>query len=418
MLNNETINMGMEYKLFSSSALGPIRLRNRSIRSAAFEGMCPDNSVSDNLIKYHASVAAGGIGMTTVAYAAVSRSGLSFPHQLLITLEAIPALKRLTEAIHQEGAAAAIQIGHCGLMAKRSVSGVCLAPSGRFNLYGPTWPRTMTVKEIGEVVGDFGRAVNIVKEAGFDAVEVHAGHGYLISQFLSPYTNKRKDRYGGSFENRSRFLTEVIRKVREAAGSSLAVVVKMNMRDGFRGGMEPDESLQVAKLLENEGVDGLVLSGGFVSRAPMYVMRGSMPVKVMAQYMKNPLMALGVRLFGSFLIRPEPFSEGYFLEDALKVRAAVKIPLIYVGGLKSLEMIENVLAEGFEFIQIARALIHDPAFINKLSTGEVTKSGCNHANYCIAVMYSGEMACYQHQQDLPEKWRKQFDRPAGSGTFR
>ena len=387
----------MDNFLFTEAKIGPVLLRNRSIRSAAFEGMCPGNRVSDDLIKYHSAVAAGGIGMTTVAYAAVCPGGLSFPHQLLITRDAIPELKRLTSSIHREGAAAAIQIGHCGLMAKKSISGVCLSPSGGFNLYGPTWPRKIKFHEIAEIISNFGEAVKIVKEAGFDAVEVHAGHGYLISQFLSPYTNKRNDLYGGSFENRSRFMIEVIRAVVDAADSKVAVIVKMNLRDGFRGGMELDESILVAKLLENEGVDGLVLSGGFVSRAPMYVMRGSMPVKIMAHYMKNPWMKFGTRYFGNFLMKPEPFSEGYFLEDAKKIRATVQLPLIYVGGVKSKDMIEKVLGSGFDFVQIARALIHDPGFIHKLKTGEIETSGCQSSNYCIARMYSGQMVCFQNE---------------------
>ena len=393
----------MKISMFSEARLGPLILRNRSIRSAAFEGMCPGNKVSDDLIHYHHSVAAGGIGMTTVAYASVCRSGLSFPHQLLLNREAIPDLQRLTSAIHKEGAAAAIQIGHCGLMADKSISGACLSPSGRFNLYGPTWPRKISYAEIEQVIRDFSQAVKIVREAGFDTVEVHAGHGYLISQFLSPYTNKRKDQYGGSFENRSRFLMEVISAVMDAAGTSLAVVVKMNLRDGFRGGMELDESIEVAKLLEQAGVHGLVLSGGFVSKAPMYVMRGSMPVKIMAHYMKNPWMKFGVRYFGNLLMKPEPFSEGYFLEDALKVRESVKIPLIYVGGLKSKEMIDRVLNNGFDFVQIARALIHDPGFINKLKSGEITTSACQSSNYCIARMYSDHMTCYQNEPDGPRE---------------
>jgi len=385
--------------LFTSQPLGPLTLRNRSIRSAAFEGMSPDHLVSDDLIRYHRAVAAGGIGMTTVAYAAVSQSGLSFEHQLWLRKEALPGLRKLTDAVHKEGAAAAIQIGHCGLMAKRSVSGgLCLAPSGRFNLYGPTWPATITQAQIRDVVLDFGKAVHLAREAGFDAVEVHAGHGYLISQFLSPYTNKRKDIYGGIFENRTRFMMEVIREVMIAAAGDMAVVVKMNLRDGFKGGMELDESVQVAKTLEGEGVHGLVLSGGFVSRAPMYVMRGKMPVDVMAKHMnKDKWMKPFLRYFGHLLIKPEPFEEGYFLEDALKVREAVGLPLIYVGGLTSLGKIEEVLGKGFEFIQIARALINDPAFINKLRSGELTRTECQHSNYCIAVMYSGKMRCYQHE---------------------
>jgi len=395
--------------LFTPCRLGPLTLRNRSIRSAAFEGMCPGHMVSDDLLNYHQAVAVGGIGMTTVAYAAVSQSGLSFEHQLWLRKEAVPGLRSLTDAVHKAGAAAAIQIGHCGQMAKTSVSIKCLSPSGKFNLYGPTWPRAMKKSEILSVVTDFGQAVKLARESGFDAVEVHAGHGYLISQFLSPYTNKRKDEYGGSFQNRSRFMKEVISAVMEAAGADMAVLVKMNLRDGFRGGMELDESIEVARTLENIGVHALVLSGGFVSRAPMYVMRGRMPVKIMAHYMHEKWMKPFVRWFGNLLIKPEPFTETYFLKDALQIRKSVKLPLVYVGGLVSKTGIEKVLGEGFEFVQIARALIHDPAFINKIKTGEISLSGCNHANYCIAVMYSGKMACYQTEKDRSAPWLKYLE---------
>jgi len=408
-LHPEVEDKYMKNLLFTPAKLGPVLLRNRSIRSAAFEGMCPGNKVSTDLINYHKAVAAGGIGMTTVAYASISRSGLSFSHQLLITRDEIPAMRRLTEAIHREGAAAAIQIGHCGLMAKRSIAGKCLAPSGRINLYGPTWPSRITYEEIRDVVRDFGIAARCVMDAGFDTIEVHAGHGYLISQFLSPYTNKRHDQYGGPFANCCRFMIDVIREVMQAVSPKMAVVVKMNLRDGFKGGMDLDEALEVAGLLESEGVDGLVLSGGFVSKAPMYVMRGSMPVKVMAHYIKNPWMKFGVRYFGRYLIKPEPFTEAYFLEDALKIRARVALPLIYVGGLKSRETIEDILGKGFEFVQMARILIHDPGFINKLRSGEIVVSECQSSNYCIARMYSGQMACFQHEADIPVKWRNELE---------
>jgi 2,4-dienoyl-CoA reductase-like NADH-dependent reductase (Old Yellow Enzyme family) len=395
--------------LFTPFKLGNITLKNRSIRSAAFEGMCPGHLVSDDLLNYHTAVAEGGIGMTIVAYAAVSQSGLSFPHQLWLRKEAVPGLKKLTEAVQKEGAAAAIQIGHCGQMAKKTVSGDCFSPSGGFNLYGPTWPRAMKKEDIRRVVADFGKAVNLARESGFDAVEVHAGHGYLISQFLSPYTNNRKDEYGGSFANRCRFMREVMTEVMSAAGSDMTILVKMNLRDGFSGGMEPGESIEAARMLEQIGVHALVLSGGFVSRAPMYVMRGRMPVKVMARYMHEKWMRPFVRGFGNILMKPGPFSEAYFLEDAMKVREVVKLPLVYVGGMISKAGIEKVLNSGFELVQIGRALIHDLAFINKLKTGEVSVSGCNHTNYCIAVMYSGKMACYQNDKERSARWLKYLE---------
>jgi 2,4-dienoyl-CoA reductase-like NADH-dependent reductase (Old Yellow Enzyme family) len=395
--------------LFTEAKIGPVTLRNRSIRAAAYEGMCPGHLVSEDLVRYHRSVAAGGIGMTTVAYASVMRSGLSFPKQLWLRKEAVPGMRSLSDAVHSEGAAASIQIGHCGNMASYSLAGgFPIAPSGGVNIYGPTFPRTMHQRDIDEVVKCFSDAVHIARESGFDAVEVHAGHGYLISQFLSPYTNRRKDGYGGSFENRSRFMREVMAAVMLAAGNDMAVLVKMNLRDGFPGGMEISEAVKVAEMLERSGAHALVLSGGFVSRAPMYVMRGRMPFRVMSHGVRNPVTRLLIRVFGGMLVRPEPFSEAYFLEDALQVRTAVKLPLVFVGGLNSLASIEKVLGEGFDFVAFARALVNDPAYINKLKTGEITRSACTTANYCVAAIYTGSMACHQHLDDLPEKWRREL----------
>jgi 2,4-dienoyl-CoA reductase-like NADH-dependent reductase (Old Yellow Enzyme family) len=354
------------------------------------------------LLEYHRSVAAGGIGMTTLAYASVTRNGLSFPHQLWLRKEIVPELRRITDAIHKEGAAASIQIGHCGNMSKKSVAGeMPITASGGLNIYSPTWARGMNKEDISNTVSSFGNAVRLAREAGFDAVEVHAGHGYLISQFLSPYTNRRKDEFGGSLENRMRFMSMVMEEVKKAAGTDMAVIVKMNMRDGFRGGMDIEESVEVAHTLEQLGAHALVLSGGFVSKAPMYVMRGAMPIRTLTYYMDSFWLKWGVRMAGRWMIKTVPFTETYFLEDALRFRKEIKIPLIYVGGLISRENIDKVLDAGFEFVSMARALLHEPAFVNLMKTEEMVRSGCEHANYCIARMYSKEMACYQHMKDLP-----------------
>lgn len=398
-----------ESLLFSPASIGPVKLRNRSIRAAAFEGMCPENRPSKMLLDYHRSVAAGGIGMTTVAYASVTRDGLSFPHQLWLRKEIIPELHQLTEAIHREGAAASIQLGHCGNMSKRSVAGrMPLSPSGGLNIYSPTWSKKMTKEDIVHVAQAYGEAVNIARESGFDAIEVHAGHGYLISQFLSPYTNHRKDEFGGSLENRARFMQMAMRSVIKAAGNDMGVVVKMNMSDGFRGGMETAECIEVARMLEQEGAHALVLSGGFVSKAPMYVMRGSMPIRTLTHYMKSIPLKFGVSIAGKWMISPVPFKEAYFLEDALKFRQAVKLPLIYVGGLISGEKIDEVLDSGFEFVSMARALLNEPGFVNRLKQDREAKSQCSCKNYCIARMYSIEMACHQHVNDLPKCLAKEL----------
>lgn len=407
----------MDSLLFTPVTLGPLTLRNRSIRSAAFESMCPGNVPSPQLLAYHCSVAAGGVGMTTVAYAAVMRSGLSFDRQLWMRPEIVPGLRELTDAVHAEGAAASIQLGHCGNMSHKSICG-CLpvGASSGFNLYSPTFVRGLRADELPEMAKAYGRSVCLAREAGFDAVEIHAGHGYLISQFLSPSTNHRKDEFGGTLANRMRFMEMVMEEVMKAAGNDMAVLVKMNMRDGFRGGMELDESLQVARKLQELGAHALVLSGGFVSKAPMYVMRGEMPIRTMTYYMTCWWLKYGVRLVGKYMIPSVPFREAYFLEDALKFREALDIPLVYVGGLVSRQKIEEVLSHGFEAVQMGRALLNEPDFVNRMRREENARCNCRHSNYCIARMYTLDMACHQHlQEELPPCLKKEIERIESKG---
>ncbi len=403
----------MESKLFTPFQLGPLTLRNRTIRSAAFESMGKNFGPTEQLKNYHVSVARGGIGMTTLAYAAVNRSGLSFNKQIWLRDEIVPELKDITDAIHAEGAAAGIQIGHCGNMTHWSTAGCFpVGASTGFNLYSPTFVRGMRRSECESFAKDFGKAVRTAHEAGFDSVEVHAGHGYLISQFLSPYTNHRRDEYGGSLDNRMRFmrmcLTEVLE---EAAKCKMAVVVKHNMEDGFKHGIQIPESIEIAKEIERLGVNGIVLSSGFVSKAPMAVMRGKIPTKTMSYYMpwSSWPQKIVLNFFGDLMIRQYDFEECYFLENALKFRKELKLPLIYVGGLVSREGIEKVLNSGFELVQMARALVNDPAFVNKLKAGDMTtRSGCDHRDYCMARMYSVDMqCCHNCKEHIPDKiWKE------------
>ena len=402
----------MESKIFTPVTIGPVTLKNRVIRSAAFENMAYGNSPSQELIDYHTAVARGGVGMTTVAYAAVAESGLSFDGQLWMREEVVPELKRLTDSVHSYGAKASIQLGHCGNMTHRATCHCTpVGASGGFNLYSPTFVRKMRKDEIHQLVEDFGKAVGLARMAGFDCVEIHAGHGYLISQFLSPYTNHRHDEFGGSLENRMKVMQMVIRKVLQVAGDDMGVIVKMNMHDGFKRGMQEDECIEVAKELERLGVHAIVLSAGFVSKAPMEVMRGAMPIKALTHYMdlkKFWWLKAGISVAGRLMIPTVPYSEGYFLEDAKKFRAAVRLPLIYVGGLISRSKMEEVLDAGFEGLQVARALIHDTDFVNKLRDGSVECSGCRHSNYCIGRMYTLQMRCHHCVDDLPAKLQKEI----------
>lgn len=410
----------MESKLFTPFQLGPITLRNRTIRSAAFENMCYNNKPSQDLFNYHTAVAQGGIGMTTIAYAAVNRSGLSFNGQLWMHEEIVPELKKLTDAIHAQGAKASIQIGHCGNMTHFYTCGqMPVGASSGFNLYSPTFVRGLKISEIHQIAKDFGNATRLAKQAGFDCVEVHAGHGYLISQFISPYTNHRKDEFGGSLENRMRFMKMCINEVIQAANKEIAVVVKTNMYDGFKSGMQLPDCITVAKTIESLGVDAIVLSAGFVSKAPMAVMRGAMPLKTLAHYM-NPWrfwwLKTGLALVGRKMIPTVPFQEAYFLEDALKFRKELKLPLIYVGGLVSRRKIDEVLNSGFELVQMARALVHDTQFVNKMQQADENyRNGCKHSNYCIARMYTLDMRCHHCVDNLPASLQKEIEKAEQQG---
>lgn len=399
--------------LFTPFKLGPTELRNRTIRSAAFENMCPGNLPSRELIDYHCSVAEGGIGMTTVAYCSVSRSGVSFDGQLYIHNEARKGLCELTEAVHARGAKVSIQLGHCGNMTHYYTCGgrTPVGASSGFNLYSPTFVRGLRQNEIKDIVRDFGRAVDFCRDCGFDCVEIHAGHGYLISQFLSPYTNHRKDSYGGTLDNRMRLLREVLEEVMIHAGSDMAVTVKTNMYDGFKRGLQVDDCLKIAKEIESFGVHGIVLSAGFVSKAPMVILGGAMPLKTLAYYM-NPWkfwwLKAGLSVAGRTMIPTVPYHNLYFLDTAREFRKELSLPLIYVGGIQSRDDCEKVLSEGFELIQMAHVLIRERDFVAKMASDRNYCSPCRRSNYCVGRMYTLDMRCHECVE-LPRCLQKEVE---------
>ena len=228
----------------------------------------------------------------------------------------------------------------------------------------------------------------------------------------------RHDEYGGSLENRMRFMKEVLAEVMKQAKDDMAVVVKTNMFDGFKSGMQLPDCITVAKEIEKAGVHGIVLSAGFVSKAPMHVMRGAMPIKTLAYYMPMKtfwwLKAM-LYLVGRLMIPTVPYKEAYFLEDAKKFRAELKLPLIYVGGLVRRSKIDEVLNSGFELVQMARVLVHDPEFVNHIKEAEEKGekdycSGCKHSNYCIGRMYTLEMKCHHCVDNLPRKLQKEIEK--------
>lgn len=384
---------------FTPGRIGVLALRNRVIKTATYEGMCPGGIPSEALVNHHRELAAGGVGMTTVAYCAVSPNGRTFSEQMFMREEIVPQLRRLTDAVHAEGAAASIQLGHCGAFSKNGLLTIPrpLGPSFRINAYGIAhgmfFAAAMTEDDIAATVEEYGVAAAMAVEAGFDAVEIHLGHGYLLSQFLCPAVNRRRDQYGGSLENRLRLPVAVLRRVRAAVGTETAVLAKTNLRDGFPGGLEVDEAVGVARRLEGEGIDAIVLSGGFTSRTPFYLLRGGRPLKEMIEVDSSRLQKLALRLFGPFLVRAYPFEEMFFLEDARKVREAVRLPLVLLGGIVSLDNIEVAMGEGFEFVAMGRALIADPTLVRDMERGVVQRTRCDSCNKCIAEMDRAGVRC-------------------------
>jgi len=375
---------------FAPAPLGPITLRNRIIKSATFEGVMPDALVTKELIEYHRRVAAGGVGMSTVAYVAVSADGRTNAECLYMRDEAIPGLRKLTDAIHAEGARASAQIGHAGLVANAKSNGVTgFAPSKRFNPLSLRMTPAATEADLARVVEDFARTARGCEEAGFDAVEVHLGHNYLLSSFLAPGLNDRQDRYGGSLENRARLSRDVLRAVRDAVGGRIAILAKLNMVDAIPGGLREEESLQVARMLESDGsLDALVLTGGSSYGNPMFLFRGDGPRKDFAANLPW-LMRIGFKLVGRKFMPDTPFEEAYFRPLARRFKDALDLPVVLLGGINKRETIEQALGEGFAFVQMGRALLREPDLLQKMQEGSQSEGVCIHCNRCMPSIYTG-----------------------------
>ncbi len=375
---------------FSPATLGPLTLRNRIIKAATFEGVMRRGAVSDELIEFHRRVAAGGVGMTTVAYCAVSMDGRVQRNTLVMDPERVDDLTRLTDAVHAEGAAISAQLGHAGLVANTRSNGMAtMAPSTRFS--GPAMARVKaaTHDQLDRVVDDFARATNVAAESGFDAVEVHLGHNYLLSSFMSPNLNKRTDRYGGSIENRSAYPRRVLAAVREAAPDHMAVTAKFNMADGVDNGLWLDESIPMAKLIEADGhLDAMQLTGGSSLLNGMYFFRGDVPLKEF-RASQPAIVGLGLKFYGPKLFPKYPYEEGFFLPFARQFRDELTMPLILLGGINLRSTIDEALGEGFEFVAMARALLREPDLINRMQSDPDHVGLCVHCNKCLPTIYTG-----------------------------
>ena len=386
---------------FVEARLGPVTLRNRIIKAATFEGVMPEALVTPELIGYHRAVAAGGAGMSTVAYLAVAPEGRTHAECIWLRPGAVPGLRQLTDAIHAEGAAAGAQIGHAGPVANsRSNKAASLAPSRRFNPLAMRIIRSATAADIGRVTNDYARAARLAADGGFDAIEIHLGHNYLLSAFLSPNLNKRTDSWGGTLDNRARFPRQAVQAVRAAVGDKLAVTAKVNMNDGVPGGLKDDESLEFARMLQDDGaLDALELTGGSSFANPMYLFRGDAPREEFAATLP-PHARLGFKLAGDKLMPDYPFEEAYFLSKARRFLEVLDMPLILLGGINRLDTVQYALDEGFAFVAMARALLRQPDLPNRWQAGTDTEGNCIHCNRCMPTIYSGTRCALDHPEPL------------------
>ncbi|MFC0314326.1 NADH:flavin oxidoreductase [Gordonia phosphorivorans] len=385
---------------FAPAQLGPLTLRNRLIKCATFEGMTPDAVVTDDLIEFHREHAAGGVAISTVAYCAISPEGRTDRHQIWMRDEAVPGLRRLTDAIHSEGALAAAQLGHAGAVAN-SVSNraKALGPGAIPAPMGMSLTKKVTADDVPALLEKFATAAKIAVDSGFDALEIHCGHNYLISSFLSPLLNHRRDEYGGSLVNRARLAREVLETVRNAVGSDVAVWAKLNMFDGVgkpgtgRGpkpwrGFNLDEACETARMFESDGfLDAIEPTAGSSLLNPMYLFHGEPPRAEFAAAFQG-VMRTGLKVGGPIFLKHYPYHDAYLLPLARELRKSVKMPVILLGGITDRASMDLALNEGFDFVAMGRALLREPDLPRRVEADPSTASRCVHCNLCMPTIYT------------------------------
>jgi 2,4-dienoyl-CoA reductase-like NADH-dependent reductase (Old Yellow Enzyme family) len=365
--------------LFESTTIKTMSLANRFVRSATYEGMATaDGACTSQLTNLMVNLAEGGVGLIVTGHSYISREGQAGPWQLGIYEDAaLRGLTQMTDAVHRCGGKICIQLAHAGAQAATSLSGLEAMGPSVLHENGKAICREMSNEDIVRVVGAFGEAAARAKCCGFDAVEIHAAHGYLLSQFLSPMFNQRTDEYGGALANRSRIVLEVLHSVRCSVGSNYPVLIKLNSEDFAEGGFSVEDMLELSVLLEKAGIDSIELSGGTASKESKYH---------------------AVR-FGS--ISKE--NEAYYRDAARRFKQRVRVPLILVGGIRSPDVAERLIGEGTaDYIAMSRPLICEPDLVSRWKNGNTTKSACVSDNRCFNPIMSGEgMRCVLEEK-LPK----------------
>jgi 2,4-dienoyl-CoA reductase-like NADH-dependent reductase (Old Yellow Enzyme family) len=372
-------------KLLQTYRLAGLELRNRIVRSATVENRSTESGEPTvALAEMYRELAEGGVGLIVTGGCYVQRHGRSLRYLTGIHSDAmVGPLSRLVEVVHGAGAKIAAQLYHAGRQTRTEVIGeVPLAPSPVVDTLTRVRPRAMTPAEIEETIEAFGLGAERAARAGFDAVEVLAGHGYLVNEFLSRRTNRRDDRWGGSLENRARFLLDIVAAVKRGMGRTLPLLVKINSEDHLPHGLTLEESCAVCEWLEQAGVDAIEVTGGTFESA-LDIARGGVPKKEVLAQLSGVQKTL-VRLAIPLMRRRFAFEEAYFLENARKIRSHVDLPIILVGGLRDPVHMEKILAEGdADLLSLSRPFICEPDLVARWQRGDLRPTSCISCNRCF-----------------------------------
>ena len=350
-------------KLFETTTINGMKLANRFVRSATWEGLAAeDGSCTPALKDLYVDFAKGGVGLLITSHVYVRRDGMGSPRQLGLSDDRfIPGLREMTEAVHRHGCPVAAELAHAGILSNEKVTGTAALMLSKVDGYVGSGGRVMTEGDIREVVDAFAQAARRAQAAGFDAIQLHGAHGFLLNQFLSPAFNKRTDAYGGPVAHRARALVEIVGKMRAQVGAGFPILIKMNSEDLIDGGLTVEDSLQAALLLEQAGVDAVELSGGTV---------------VTGDHCRKDISSED--------------KEAYWRKAAKAFKEKLTVPLILVGGIRSPQLAEKLLAEGYaDYFALSRPLIREPGLVARWASGDLGKASCLSDNLCRGPLLAG-----------------------------
>ena len=389
--------MEIKSMVFDPVKLAGITFPNRIIRSATFEGMSDEKGKpTELLLKKYTALASGGVGGIITGFIGVNEQGRSGSNMSLLNSdENIAAYKEITQKVHEFGTPIIAQLNHCGGQTKKEETGMPVIAPSNISDYKA---KEMTEAEIWEVIEAFVQGIKNAKEAGFDGVQIHIAHGYLLSEFVSPRMNKRVDRWGGNTENRFRIVKTIFERARKEVGD-YPIIAKINGYETIKNGMSIDESVKISKLLEKAGCNGIEVSNGTV-KAGLATMRGSVPWQMIVSqndrlnkfsgFAKNLMGILAKKTFP----QPQPRSL-YNLDAASAIKKAVNIPVIVVGGITNINDIEDIINQNkCDFVSLCRPFIIEPNLINKFKSGKQTQSKCIQCNFCIIGVEKAPLRCY------------------------